>query len=472
MQHGRFITTAIAAVAAMAIGPAGAVAAPSSFVDDSAADFGAGAPGAGTVVQPAGSVQLNRSLVAEGFNGGPGLPAGFTATHWDPMAPGTSTVGSGVLTVQGDRVNAAATSGPGQVLEFTAAFSGKGSQHIGFGDVANGPWAIFSTGGGNNLSARTLATAGGTESTPTLIPGFDVPGVVQAMHTYRIEWFTDHVNFWVDGVQRASHMVTIAGPQPAVVSDPTAGSGAVTVDSLGWMRFPASASFESRTFDAGAAGAVWSTVTPTAVTTGAATVVIATRTGPTPAFDGSWSSYQPLGSGGAVQSPAGRYIQYQATLGTTDDQVTPSLDKVQLDYDVPAAAGGTQSGGSTATGSGSGGTQGGGSSALDTTAPKVSLAAKSLRASKSGTVSFRVKCPATETSCKITLKLKNGGKSAASKTVTVKGGKTVTLTLKLSKTTRALLKHGSLKVSAVMTATDAAGNRKTTTRKLTLRRPA
>jgi hypothetical protein len=102
----------------------------------------------------------------------------------------------------------------------------------------------------------------------------------------------------------------------------------------------------------------------------------------------------------------------------------------------------------------------------------VSLVAKSLRASKSGTVSFRVGCPATEQSCTIKLQLKKAGKSAASKTVTVKGGKTVTVTLKLNKATRALLKHGSVKVSAVMTATDAAGNRKTTTRKLTLRRPA
>ena len=103
----------------------------------------------------------------------------------------------------------------------------------------------------------------------------------------------------------------------------------------------------------------------------------------------------------------------------------------------------------------------------------MSLAAKSLRASKSGTVSFRVKCPATETSCKITLKLKNGGKSAASKTVTVKGGKTKTVTLTLSSAAKKLLaKRHSLKVSSVVTATDAAGNHKTTTRRMTLRRAA
>ncbi len=39
MRHGRFITTALVATAAMAIGPAWASAAPSPLVDDSAADF-------------------------------------------------------------------------------------------------------------------------------------------------------------------------------------------------------------------------------------------------------------------------------------------------------------------------------------------------------------------------------------------------------------------------------------------------
>ena len=42
MRHGRLITAALAAFAAMAIAPAWAAAAPASFVDDSAAEFNAG----------------------------------------------------------------------------------------------------------------------------------------------------------------------------------------------------------------------------------------------------------------------------------------------------------------------------------------------------------------------------------------------------------------------------------------------
>ena len=86
---------------------------------------------------------------------------------------------------------------------------------------------------------------------------------------------------------------------------------------------------------------------------------------------------------------------------------------------------------------GGGGQTGGGGGAVDKTAPKVTLVAKSLKASKKGTVSFTVGCPATEESCKVTLKLKNGAKTVASQTVNVKGGKTKTVTLKLNKATAA-----------------------------------
>ena len=478
MQHGRLISTAIAAVAAMAIGPAGAVAAPSSFTDD---DFAGGTATAPAAVS-AGSVQLTRSLVTEGFDGA-ALPAGLAFTPW-PMQTGSATLSTSTLVIEGGHVDStrAFSPAPGvQVLQFDALFAGESNQHVGFGDVANGPFLIFTTGNsGGDLFARTLPPAGGGSDTTspaisTLKPGF----VATDLHTYRIEWSATTVKYYVDDLVTpiATHNATFPTAQPVVMSDATANTASLRIQSLSRMAFPSPGVFESRTFDGGSATAVWSAVTPTAVAPAGTTVAIATRTGQTPTPDASWSAYQPL-SGGAVQSPAGRYIQYQATLATTDDQVTPSLDKVQLDYDVPAAAGGgtTGSSGGSTTGSGSTGTgtgtQGGGNSALDKTAPKVSLAAKSLRASKTGTVSFRVGCPATEQSCKIKLQLKNGSKSAASKTVTVKGGKTVTLALKLNKATRALLKHGSLKVSAVMTATDAAGNRKTTTRKLTLRRPA
>jgi hypothetical protein len=110
---------------------------------------------------------------------------------------------------------------------------------------------------------------------------------------------------------------------------------------------------------------------------------------------------------------------------------------------------------------------------VDRSAPKVTVVPRSLRASKRGTLGVRVKCPATEKRCKVTLQLKDGRKIVARKTVTVSAGKTVTVTLQLAKATRLkLAKRHSLDVTAVATATDAAGNRGTTTKRMTLRAPS
>ena len=471
MQHGRFITTAIAAVAAMAIGPASAMGTPGSFTDDTVGDFNGGTPGTATSVIDPG-VRLLKTAMNEQFEG-TSLPGSLTATQWNGTT-GAATVSGGNLVADGVRVHAHGTPtySPDQVLEFRAAFTGGAFQHVGFGNILDdGPWAIFSTGGvgGADLFARTLATAGAMEDpvnvtsvrTALTNPLFDAT----QLHTYRIEWFASQVKYYVDGTPVATHNVTIAAQMRPVISDFTAGDAhTVTVDWLGLIGFPGSGAYESRVRDAGDSRVTWGVVTALVDKPNATNVTFETRTGPTPTPDASWSGYQPVVSGGNVPSPSARYIQYKATLTSSDIRVTPSLDKVQIDYDVDTSTTSGQATGTTAS-SGSVAT-------VDKTAPKVSLVAKSLRASKSGTVSFRVGCPATEQSCTIKLQLKKAGKSAASKTVTVKGGKTVTVTLKLNKATRALLKHGSVKVSAVMTATDAAGNRKTTTRKLTLRRPA
>jgi hypothetical protein len=289
-------------------------------------------------------------------------------------------------------------------------------------------------------------------------------------HTYRIEWSPTDVKYYVDGtlVPTTQPPVAIASQMRPVVSDFTAGTGAVTVDRLVLMLFPGSGMYESRVNDAGDSRAVWGTLAAAVDEPSGTAVAIQTRSGNTPTPDATWSAYQSLGAGGAIQSPSGRYIQYRATLSTSDEHVTPSLNRIDIGYEIdttePVVA-------STFNASSSGAGSSLGTS--DKTKPDVTVVSRSLRASKRGTVGVRVGCPATEERCKVTLVLKNGHKSAARKTVTVKGGKTVTVTLKLNKATRLQLsKHSNLKVSAVVTATDAAGNRKTTTRRRTLRRAA
>jgi uncharacterized cupredoxin-like copper-binding protein len=542
MRHGRFITTALVATAAMAIGPAWAAAAPAPFVDDVPADFSAGTPGTATSTTDApGSVRLARTMKTEQFDAG--LPASLAPTQWTPPA-GTASVSGGMLTVDGARVSDVRDYVPGQTLEFRATFSNAASEHVGFGKTLEaGPWAIFSTGGGGalaNLQVSTQPVLNASETTPVPAMVDAIPGVDKTIpHTYRIEWSATKVEYFVDGVSKVTHNLTtntFTDQLHPVVSDFTADSSSVSVDSLGMNLFANSGAFESRVFNAGDARGVWGTLSSTGSASG---IAFETRSGKTAnPNDGSWSGYQHVGAGGAIQSPAGQYIQYRATLTTADDRVTPSLDSVTISYDVDTvgpsvAADSAQVSGTTArlafsspdsdvagfqcsldggafiactspkeysglsagshtasvrgvdrvgnigtaaaktftiasSQSGGGQTGGGGSSAVDKTAPKVTLVAKSLKASKKGTVSFTVGCPATEATCKVTLKLKKGAKTVASKTVTVKGGKTKTVTLQLNKATRQQLKHRSLKLTSVLSASDAAGNKRTTSKKVTL----
>jgi hypothetical protein len=480
MRQGRFIITAAAAVAALAIGPAAALATPGSFTDDAAGDFAAGTmPGSAWTVEP-GSVALKGTSVADNFDASLGMPPvgihPWTVTQWDGTT-GSATVGGGSVTANGVHVNDDREHGDytaGKRLEFRATFGAVPFQHVGLGDTFSGaPWAMFSTGNDTSLPpglyARTLNLAG--TATDTRLDTLGINPTVP--HRYRIDWTATQVQFFVDGTSVATHTVAV-DPMRPVISDSANDATSVKVDWLDMSELPVSATgtFMSRVFDAGTGtGLTWG-----ALNAGAIDSVpgIQTRTGNTPTPDASWSDFAPVVNG-AIQSPAGRrYIQYSAALTGT----APALDSVQINYDIASGSSGAGSGGGTGTGSGgqsggSGGTQGGGNSGAttDTTKPKVTLVAATLRATKKGAVSFTYGCPSTEKSCAITLKLKKGTKTIASRTFTVKGGKSKAVTVVLSKDARKLLaKRGSLKVSAVVKATDAAGNARTTTKAMTIRR--
>jgi hypothetical protein len=475
MRHGRLITTAIAAVAAMAIGPAGALAAPATFTDE---DFAGGSATAPAAVA-AGSVQLTRGTVTEEWNG-PTLPTSWTASQY-VVGGSASLAVPGTLEIDGAHVDSTrtfSTADGTQVLQWTGEFAGEANQHVGFANLgADGPWAIFSTQNGGDLVARTRTAAGGADAASTLMStALGASFHATDPHTYRIEWSATDVKYYVLDVSAtpvATHPFGVAGSLPVVMSDLTpSGAGPVAtlrIDSLSQNLYPSPGTFESRVFDAGNVNAVWGALTPAVAAPAGTSVAFETRS----STDGTtFSGYQPVVNG-AIQSPKGRFIQYRATLSAADNRFTPSFDSVQIAYDIanPATGGGGSGGSGSGSGSGGSGTSGGGNSATDKTAPKVAFAAKSLRASKKGTVSFTVGCPGTESSCTVKVTLKNGKKSVASKTVTVKGGKTKTVTLTLSSAAKKLLaKRHSLKVSSVVTASDAAGNHRTTTKTFTLRR--
>ena len=104
----------------------------------------------------------------------------------------------------------------------------------------------------------------------------------------------------------------------------------------------------------------------------------------------------------------------------------------------------------------------GGSPATDVTAPRVTVGPKRARASRSGRVALRIRCPRGEIRCSVRLQLKSGRRTLASARFTVAGGRTRTVRVRLTAAARRTLgRRASLRVSAVARATDAAGNRAT-----------
>ena len=120
-------------------------------------------------------------------------------------------------------------------------------------------------------------------------------------------------------------------------------------------------------------------------------------------------------------------------------------------------------------GSGGAPQPGGGGSASDATEPKVLVLGRSLSVSSRGVTKLKIRCPRAETTCAVTVKLKLAGKRIARKTLTMSGGSVKTFRLQLSQSARQkLATRSQIKVSAVVVAVDAAGNRYATTRRVTL----
>jgi hypothetical protein len=110
---------------------------------------------------------------------------------------------------------------------------------------------------------------------------------------------------------------------------------------------------------------------------------------------------------------------------------------------------------------------------VDKTSPAVQLLTRSARATAAGLVAVRVRCPGDEIRCLVTVRVQHKRTSSRRKTVKVEGGRRATVRLRLPSATRSVvLARGGLKVTAIVTARDLAGNRKTVKRKLMLLPPS
>ena len=294
--------------------------------DTTIADFGAGTSNGGTRVASIGDGALALGATLDTSFDGVVLPAGWSAVSWNP---GSSTVvANGRLTVDGERVSTDDLYLPGRQLEFVGTFTADAFQHVGFGLTLNEtPWAIFSTASGGGLFARTHS---GTVATETPIPGtwFNTP------HRYRIDWLPGSVVFSIDGVQVATHSVTIAQSMRPIVSDFNAGGSSIIVDAMTMSPYVAIGTFRSRVLDAGStvtwALAAWNATTPPGTT-----LSVSLRMGNTPTPDGTWTSFVALGASGAAVTGSARYLQYEALLESPSGTDSPVLSDITFSAGGP-----------------------------------------------------------------------------------------------------------------------------------------
>src|SRR5205814_9998016 len=112
-------------------------------------------------------------------------------------------VANNQIALNGAAVSSTATYGPGASLQFVTTFSGDAWQHVGL--MGSSSFALFSTFGGGSLYARTSGPGGATDSP---LAG----NWLGASHLFRIDWNSGSVNYFIDGVQVASHQaVTVTG---------------------------------------------------------------------------------------------------------------------------------------------------------------------------------------------------------------------------------------------------------------------
>ncbi|NJN99687.1 MAG: family 16 glycosylhydrolase, partial [Anaerolineales bacterium] len=205
-------------------------------------------------------------------------------------------------------------------LRFTAA----NQELAGYSNFA-GTWIVIGTR--TDLNANRVygwSSSGGSEQI-TELTGID-PFV---FHDYRIVWGTNSIEYWVDGVLVATQNRTISAAMNVHLTNWT-GTGSNTL-AAEWLRvadYPASGEFSSCTLDAGQSvswtNVNWLSNAPSG--TGLQAEVRSSSDG------SSWSSWSGVSNGGAIGSPAGRYLQYRFNYSSSVSNQTARLDEIQVNF--------------------------------------------------------------------------------------------------------------------------------------------
>jgi hypothetical protein len=193
--------------------------------------------------------------------------------------------------------------------------------------------ALFITDGSGNLFANNLRDGLGLPRQRTPITGVDLT----QFHDFRIELMPTQVNYYVDGVLRVTHaQTTLLTFTPMGLWILTQGIGRpFNAEWARWNQYPASGTFVSCAIDAGQS-VNWSTLTRSGQTPSQTGVSVETRSSDNQADWTAWSAANSA-MNFAIDSPAGRYLQYRLTLTTSNDLRSPQVDDVSVTASIGPA---------------------------------------------------------------------------------------------------------------------------------------
>ena len=292
--------------------------APGQFVQN-AAQFGQGTQN-GVALGADSNLSLVPAL-SDDFTGTTLNGATWSTSIWG--SGGNAAVSNGAVTVDGAGVASRQTFTQ-RTFEARALFTAgpPAYQNIGWSPDMSSSWLLIGEPGYDPAHVYARVNTGSTAE--QLV---QLPVTLGSYHTYKIVWGASQIDFYVDGTLATSINAVLNNPMAEWISSGAFGHP-LTVD---WMRAlqyaPTSGTYTSNVLDAGAS-TPWQALTWVGAVPSGATLTGQTRTS---ADAATWSAYQPLGAGGAIASPAGRYLQYQLSLGGSAT-LSPSITSVTVSF--------------------------------------------------------------------------------------------------------------------------------------------
>jgi hypothetical protein len=287
---------------------------------DIASDFNAGTLGTTIITALDGNGSLILKPAEQQDFEASTPPAGWTSAAWS--GSNTPVYNGGIATFNGGHLFSNKSYTPGTAVEFVAKFSDDINQNIGFSASGNfnSPWVVI---GRDALSQKGHLFArsdnGGREILGTNLTG--------QYHRFKIQWNSNNFEFYVDGTLITAIYETMASGI-IQVSDFNSNTLDLSLDWIRILPYSASGTYISKVFDAGT-NTIWTNPFWNAIQNSGTDLSISVRTGNTSTPDGNWTNFINVTNGGKIDLIS-RYIQYSATLSSTDNKGTPVLQNILI----------------------------------------------------------------------------------------------------------------------------------------------